>query len=141
MNEEDDIWHKMPHKALLATFKSFAMVVFGAFESAPTDALERGNSYTENTPGMQYGIEPFYRGISIYVMARQSGETKYKTAARQVRRMYQMWVKKCCINLVGLLKLLDAEDLALRGKRMLLVRSTTTPSQLWSVEVSTATLE
>ncbi|KAG7362867.1 GAF sensor-containing diguanylate cyclase/phosphodiesterase [Nitzschia inconspicua] len=117
MNETEEMWHKVPQKTVLATFKSYALVVFGEFGDAALDALERGNSYTETMPGMQYGIEPFYRGISLYAMARKNGDKKYKTAARQVRKLYKSWVKKGCVNLVGLLKLLDAEDLTLCGKK------------------------
>lgn len=117
MDEREELWSKMPHNALLATFKSYAMVVFGDFEHGAIDALNRGNSYNEKMPGMQYGMEPFYRGISLYAMARKVGDKKYKAAARQVRKLYQIWVKKGCVNLVGFLKVLDAEDLALSGRK------------------------
>ena len=50
-------------------------------------------------------------------MARKTGEAKYKKAAEKVVKQYKVWVKKGCVNLVGLLRLLEAEHLALTPKK------------------------
>jgi hypothetical protein len=67
--------------------------------------------------GLQYGMEPFFRGISLYAMSRKTGDKKFKTPAAEVRKQYQSWVKKGCVNLEGLLQLLDAEHSALGKKK------------------------
>jgi len=117
INEKEEKFQKMPFSMILATFRSYGLAVFGDFEAGAEDALERGNSYIHKMIGMQYGLEPFYRGISLYAMARKTGLKKYKTAAIEVRQQYKTWVHKGCVNLVGLLKLLDAEHAALSGKK------------------------
>jgi hypothetical protein len=117
MDESEERFQKMPFRLLLGTFQSYGLVVFGDFEKGAENALERGHSYNQKMMGMQYGMEPFYRGISLYVMARRTRLQKYKTPATQVRKQYQIWVKKGCVNLIGLLQLLDAEHLALYGKK------------------------
>ena len=93
------------------------MVYFGDFEGGAEDAIRRGDFYVQNIIGNQFGLEPFYRGISLYAMWRKTGEKKYKKAAREVRKQYQIWVKKGCVNLVGLLQLFDAEEQAMAKKQ------------------------
>jgi hypothetical protein len=117
MDERDEKWTKMPAKMVLATFRSYGIAYFGDFEKGAEDALERGHSYNKKMIGMQYGMEPFFRGICLYAMARKTGDKKYRTPAAEVRRQYQIWVKKGCVNLEGLLQLLDAEHSALGGKK------------------------
>ncbi|KAL3925054.1 MAG: hypothetical protein SGILL_000659 [Bacillariaceae sp.] len=115
-DETEAVWHKMPFKAIKEAFRSQLFVFFGDFEHGAEDALVRGNSYVETVMGMQFGMEPFYRGISLYAMGRKTGDKKYKNGAREVKKLYQVWVKKGCVNLVGLLTLFDAEDYALDEK-------------------------
>jgi len=118
MDETSAEWiKKMPGSMVFLAFRSYAFVTFGEFEKGAEDALERGHAYNEKMIGMQYGMEPFYRGISLYAMARKTGEKKYKKPASEVRKQYQVWVKKGCVNLVGLLQLLDAEHFALSRKK------------------------
>jgi predicted ATPase len=117
VDETDPMWQKMPHKALLETFRSQLMVFFGDFEKGAEDALVRGNFYSKKMIGMQYGLEPFYRGICLYAMGRKTGDKKFIKAAKEVRKIYQVWVRKGCMNLVGLLKLFDAEELALAVRK------------------------
>ncbi|KAL3912704.1 MAG: hypothetical protein SGILL_006779 [Bacillariaceae sp.] len=116
-DETDPIWQQMPHKAVLEAFQSQTMVFFGDFENGAEDALRRGDSYNHQIMGNQYGLEPFYRGISLYAMWRKTGDKKFKKAAREVRKQYQTWVKKGCVNLKGLLKLFDAEELTMAKKQ------------------------
>jgi hypothetical protein len=50
-------------------------------------------------------------------MGRKTGDKKFIKAAKEVRKIYQVWVRKGCMNLVGLLKLFDAEELALAVRK------------------------
>ena len=118
MDEASETYSKMPFKMIFSAWRSYLYVIFGDFEAGAEDALLRGDSYTKKMIGMMYGFETFLRGMSLYAMARK-GVTKYKSPAQKVLKQLKTWVKKGCVNLSGVTKLLEGEDAVISKKKKL----------------------
>jgi len=91
-------------------------MTFGDWDRGAEDALTREDSYNKFVPGWLYGLEPCWRGMCLYGMARKSGLDKYKKAAAKILKEVKGLVKKGCVNLVGYELLLEAENAVLTGK-------------------------
>ena len=98
--------------------KMYLYAILGDYEHGAEEALQTGDEYSKSFVGALFGLEPFYRGLTLYVMARRTGKTDYKAAAAKILKQLQTWAtKKGCVNLVGPAHLLSAEDAALHGKK------------------------
>ena len=118
MDETDDKFEKTPYKQVVATFRSYLYAIFGAFDLGAQDAIQRGDEFNKAFAGWLSGLEPFYRGVSLFAMARRrTGGSSYKTAATKILKQLRVWLKKGCVNLEGCVCLLSAEDAALQGKK------------------------
>ena len=80
-------------------------------------ALEMGDFFYKTWSGASFfGFEPFSRGLCLYAMAIETGQSKYLSAAKKVRSSLSRWVKSGAINLVHQLFILDAEDAVAKGR-------------------------
>ena len=101
--------------AKIAEMKQILAVFFGEHERGAYLALSRGNDVQKAMPGtLACAFDPFYRGLSLYAMARRTRKRRFiKEAGRQHRRL-KGFVKKGNVNLLHLESILDAEAAALR---------------------------
>ena len=88
---------------------------FAEYEKGAEIALEMGDVFYKTWSGAAYyGFEPFSRALCLYVRAAETGQAKYRNAARKARSRIAQWVRSGALNLVHELFLLDAEEAALR---------------------------
>lgn len=90
-------------------------VFFGEHERGAHMALTRPDDVASQFPGaIGVCIDPFYRSMSLYAMARKTKSHRYVKAARHYRSVLKGFIKKGNINLFHLEAMLDAEAAALK---------------------------
>ena len=98
--------------------KSFLCVHFGNHEQGAALAMQRGNRFYEESPGLPVGMpDPFLRAMSLYAMARKTGKSKYARHAKRARATVKDWLKKGNPNVYHQLELLNAERAALSKRK------------------------
>ena len=101
----------------LKTFQSYLCVIFGDHKRGAALALERGDTFLKDAPGLSVTmLDPFVRGMSLYAMAQKTKRRKYRVAANSARATIASWAEKGNVNVVHQLKLLNAEKAALSQK-------------------------
>mmetsp|Transcript_14353 Transcript_14353/g.39912 ORF Transcript_14353/g.39912 Transcript_14353/m.39912 type:complete len:1206 (-) Transcript_14353:64-3681(-) len=90
--------------------------ILGEHEVAGPLALETGNGYAKAAPGhATIMADTFWRGISLFAMARATGRRAYRNAARKALSVTQSWDAKGNPNARHLSHYLNAEDAVIRG--------------------------
>ncbi|CAJ1964983.1 unnamed protein product [Cylindrotheca closterium] len=97
-----------------AHFARGEMLLFFDPEAAAKRALKVGNNFAKHNMGTcLIMIETFHRGVSLYSMARRTGQRKYRNPAGKIRKLVQSWWDAGNPNVKHYIKLLDAEEKAL----------------------------
>ena len=104
-------------QSMMQGFRSQLFATFGRYEEGSAFAILVGDSLADKLPGSTLvAVDPFYRAISLFGMAKMMKKRKYKRHARNARKIIKSYVKKGNPNVRHLEAFLDAEDAALRGK-------------------------
>lgn len=108
--------------ALLYSKQALA-VFFGEHERGAKLALDRPNDVASEFPATyEVSMDPFYRSLNLYAMARRMKKRRYIKPARRYRQDLKVFIKKGNINLFALNSMLDAEEAALKGDDMAATR-------------------
>lgn len=99
----------------LQIFKNIMCNFFGDYEQGAKLALGRGDEYEKKNGSPLVMLDTLHQGISLYAMARRTKETKYIRAAKKVRKVVAMWLKKDNVNVAHYIPFLEAEEAALEG--------------------------
>ncbi len=99
----------------LQIFKNIMCNFFGDYEQGAKLALGRRDEYEKKNGSPLVMLDTLHQGISLYAMARSTKETKYIRAAKKVRKVVAMWLKKDNINVAHYMPFLEAEEAALEG--------------------------
>lgn len=80
-------------------------------------SIQRGNEFLGNFPHQPSGIwDMCLRGVCLYAAAMNTGKRRYYGHAKKAKRTIEKWLSQGNINVRHYVALLEAEDLALRGK-------------------------
>lgn len=106
---------------LVPRFKGYACMYFGDYATGADIFIKIGgiDFIKTNLYGMGYGSDYFPFGLCCFVMAKQTNQKHYKKLACQTRNEMFSLVQKKCLNLVHMLRVLDAEYQAMIGKHTL----------------------
>lgn len=97
-----------------AHFAKGELLLFMDPEKAAKRAIKVGNNFSKHNMGTcLIMIETFHRGVSLYTMARKTGQRKYKNPANKIRKMVESWWNAGNPNVKHYIKLLNAEQEAL----------------------------
>ncbi|KAL3928013.1 MAG: hypothetical protein SGBAC_012833, partial [Bacillariaceae sp.] len=97
-----------------AHFAKGELLLFMDPEKAAKRAIKVGNNFSKHNMGTcLIMIETFHRGVSLYTMARRTGQRKYKNPASKIRKMVESWWNAGNPNVKHYIKLLNAEHEAL----------------------------
>ncbi len=99
----------------LQIFKNIMCNFFGDYEQGAKLALGRSDEYEMKNGSPLVMLDTLHQGISLYAMARSTKETKYIRAAKKVRKVVALWLKKDNINVAHYIPFLEAEEAALEG--------------------------
>jgi hypothetical protein len=62
-------------------------------------------------------VDFYYRGVSLFAMARKTGKYKYSRQARNCLRRIKTWAEKGCPNVTHFEKFLEGELAAFKGNK------------------------
>ena len=99
----------------LQIFKNIMCNFFGDYEQGAKLALERRDEYEKKNGSPLAMLDNLHQGISLYAMARRTKEMRYIKAAKKVRKVVAMWLKKGNVNVAHYMPFLEAEEAALEG--------------------------
>ena len=97
-------------------FQSVLNVFFGDHRTGAEVAMSKGKNLARVVHShLLAATDPFYRGISLFDMARKTKKILYRIRAHKVARTIKGWVRKGNPNVKHLDVFLDAEASALAG--------------------------
>jgi predicted ATPase len=109
--------------SMIQAFRTQLYALFGRWEEGAKYAICVGDSLADRIPcSTMVAVDPFFRGLSLFAMARQSKQAKYRRHAKKTHKTIQSFAKKGNPNVRHLERFLDAELAALDGKTHLAMK-------------------
>jgi predicted ATPase len=103
--------------SMIQAFRTQLYALFGRWEEGAKYAISVGDRLADQIPcSTMVAVDPFFRGLSLFAMARQSKQAKYRRHAKKTHKTIRSFVKKGNPNVRHLESFLDAELAALEGK-------------------------
>ena len=114
MAQKDSYW-----MASLYTYRGTVFTYFGEHISNAETLHELGHNFLEkaHSAAPNVMVDTFLKGVSCYAAARQTGKRKYAKLAKICRSKIKKWLDMGNPNVKHYDTFLDAEALALKGKR------------------------